>query len=169
MKITLLSVLVIMLFCGGCSIFRVERSVPDGGIGLSGSFNPKDSPEVARGISLEITSDPWLESFREARKRSPVLMIGTLTNESYQPIDMKLFTSQLMHEILNAGQIPFVEEIQVPIQDPKEPSLELARELKADFYALKERIEQTVLAERNAVLATAIASVASGVRCIEGP
>lgn len=27
------------------------------------------------------------------------------------------------------------------------------QELKADFYALKERIEQTVLAERNAVIA----------------
>lgn len=134
MKITLLSVLIFLLFCGGCSIFRVKQSEPDSGIGLSGSFNAGDSDQVAREISLEIISQPWLESFREGHKRSPVLMIGTLTNESYQTIDMRHFTSRLMHEILNAGQIPFVEEIQVPLQDLREPSLELARELKADFY-----------------------------------
>lgn len=134
MKITLLSVLIFLLFFSACATQKGSQSGPDSWIVLSGSFSAKDSPQVARELSLEITSHPWLENFKSTRKRSPVMMIGPITNESYQPIDTGLFARQLMHEILNAGQMSFVEEIPVPLKTRGEPTLELARELKADFF-----------------------------------
>lgn len=134
MRITILSVLSIMLILSGCAFRKRERPDPDSGIGLSGSFSAKDSPLVAREISLEITSHPWLQQFHGSRQRSPVIMIGILTNESYQTIDMDLFARQLMHEILSAGELRFVEELPVPLRERSEPSLDLAKELAADFY-----------------------------------
>jgi len=133
MRKTILSVLVTLLVLSGCAFRKATRPEPDSGIGLSGSFSAEDSPQVAREISLEVTSQAWLEQFKLTHKRSPVLMIGPLSNESQHPIDMARFASQLLHEILNAGQVRFVEALPTPFTTPGKATLEVAGELGADF------------------------------------
>jgi PBP1b-binding outer membrane lipoprotein LpoB len=60
----------------GCGETTVDRTDPNAVRDLSGNWNATDSQQVATTIIADVTTDPWLDKFREKNGRDPVIKVG---------------------------------------------------------------------------------------------
>jgi penicillin-binding protein activator len=107
-----LSVLAIFLISGsmtGCSsgtkVTRVDSGVATD---LSGRWNDTDSRLVAETMVKEALASPWLENFRHAKSRQPVVVVGGILNRSHEHINVQTFVTDLSRELTNSQQVMFV-------------------------------------------------------------
>lgn len=97
------------LVIAGCSETKtVTRVEPDQAIDLSGDWNDTDSRQVAEEMIKDVLSRPWLGDFRGDKKRTPVVIVGTIRNRSTEHIASTAFTKNLERELINAGRVDFV-------------------------------------------------------------
>jgi uncharacterized protein (TIGR02722 family) len=91
--------------CGGTTVNRTDtNAVRD----LSGNWNATDSQEVASSMIADITSDPWLEKFREKNGRDPVIKVGHVVNRSNEDISTKIFTNDIRRALRKTGKVDVV-------------------------------------------------------------
>lgn len=101
----LLSALMVTGGCASTTVSRVDAaSVTD----LSGQWNETDSRIVAEAMIQDALSRSWLAGYRSAHKRSPVVVVGTVSNRSHEHINVQTFISDLERELTNSGQVTFV-------------------------------------------------------------
>jgi len=93
--------------CGGGSK-TVTRVEPDQTIDLSGDWNDTDSRMVAEEMIKDALNRPWLGEFKGDKKRSPVVIVGTVRNRSSEHIASTAFTKNLERELINSGRVEFV-------------------------------------------------------------
>lgn len=106
------SLLVLLLLSGsitGCSsgtkVTRVDTSVATD---LSGRWNDTDSRLVAEAMVKEALASPWLENYRHAKGRQPVVVVGGILNRSHEHINVQTFVTDLSRELTNSQQVTFV-------------------------------------------------------------
>jgi len=75
---------------------------------LSGRWNDTDSRIVAEAMVKESLSYPWLNSFSQAKRRPPVVIVGTVLNRSHEHIDVQTFITDLERELTNSQKVTFV-------------------------------------------------------------
>ena len=97
-----------LAFSGGCASTAVSRVDAATVTDLSGRWNDTDSRMVAEAMIQEALSRPWLESYTNANKRPPVVVVGTVTNRSHEHINVQTFISDLERELTNSGRVTFV-------------------------------------------------------------
>jgi len=143
MRLTILTALIILLTLSGCALLKVEGPGPDSAIDLSGRWNDSDSRLLASELSADILARAWLQDFWIIRKRSPVIMMGPLRNESSEALSMDLFVKDLIRELLNSGQVRFVaarEDSETSLQPQfnaaEDSSQRIALETGADFLLM---------------------------------
>ncbi len=102
--ISLLALLI--LGCGESK--TVTRVEPDQAIDLSGDWNDTDSRMVAEEMIKDALNRPWLGEFKGEKKRSPVVIVGTVRNRSSEHIASTAFTKNLERELINSGSVEFV-------------------------------------------------------------
>jgi penicillin-binding protein activator len=91
--------------CASTSVTRVDAaSVTD----LSGRWNDADSRMVAEDMVKAALSGPWLETYTDANKRRPVVVVGTVNNRSHEHINVQTFINDLQRELTNSGKVTFV-------------------------------------------------------------
>jgi len=94
---------------GGCTpgtnITRVDTTVVTD---LSGHWNDTDSRLVAEAMVKEAIASHWLDEFTHERHRAPVVVVGTILNQSYEHIDTHTFIRDLERELGNAQSVRFV-------------------------------------------------------------
>lgn len=97
-----------LMVTGGCASTTVSRVDAASVTDLSGQWNETDSRIVAEAMIQDALSRSWLAGYRSAHKRSPVVVVGTVSNRSHEHINVQTFISDLERELTNSGQVTFV-------------------------------------------------------------
>jgi len=110
MRCGLVAVLsVIVAGLAGCGaetkVTRVDAGVVTD---LSGRWNDTDSRIVAESMVKEALEYPWLNTFSQTKRRQPVVVVGTVLNNSHEHINVQTFVTDLERELTNSQKITFV-------------------------------------------------------------
>jgi penicillin-binding protein activator len=99
----------VVLGLGGCGaetrVTRVDAGVVTD---LSGRWNDTDSRMVAESMVKEALEYPWLNNFSQAKRRQPVVVVGTVLNNSHEHINVQTFVTDLERELTNSQKVTFV-------------------------------------------------------------
>jgi uncharacterized protein (TIGR02722 family) len=77
-------------------------------IDLSGRWNDTDSRLVAETMVKEALGSPWLDNYRRAKGKQPVVVVGAILNRSHEHINVQTFVTDLSRELTNSQQVTFV-------------------------------------------------------------
>lgn len=98
-----------MLALVGCAretkVTRVDAGVVTD---LSGRWNDTDSRLVAESMVKEALEYPWLGNFSRTKQRQPVVIVGTVLNNSHEHINVQTFITDLERELTNSQLVTFV-------------------------------------------------------------
>lgn len=75
---------------------------------LSGRWNDTDSRMVAESMVKEALEYPWLNNFNDSKRRQPVVVVGTVMNNSHEHINVQTFVTDLERELTNSQKVTFV-------------------------------------------------------------
>lgn len=75
---------------------------------LSGRWNDTDSRMVAESMVKEALDYPWLSNFSQVNRRQPVVIVGTVLNNSHEHINVQTFITDLERELTNSQKVTFV-------------------------------------------------------------
>ncbi|MDH4186466.1 MAG: penicillin-binding protein activator LpoB [Nitrospira sp.] len=102
-------IVVVLLILAGCAqetkITRVDSGVVTD---LSGRWNDTDSRMVAEAMVKDALGYPWLSNFSSAKRRQPVVVVGTIQNSSHEHINVGTFVTDLERELTNSQKVTFV-------------------------------------------------------------
>ena len=103
------SVVCAVLIVAGCGhetkVTRVDAGVVTD---LSGRWNDTDSRMVAESMVKEALEYPWLGNFSQTKRRQPVVVVGTVLNNSHEHINVQTFVTDLERELTNSQKVTFV-------------------------------------------------------------
>jgi len=100
------STLIVMMGCTpGTNVTRVDTTVVTD---LSGHWNDTDSRLVAEAMVKEAIASHWLKEFTQDKHRLPVVVVGTILNQSYEHLATDTFIGDLERELSNAQAVRFV-------------------------------------------------------------
>ena len=92
--------------CGGTDVQRVDVGET---IDVSGRWNDTDSRLVSEAMIEDCINGGWLRKYyRTHGDKSPVLIVGTVRNNSHEHINVRTFTKDLERALLNSGEVDFV-------------------------------------------------------------
>ena len=92
--------------CGGeTRVTRVDAGVVTD---LSGRWNDTDSRMVAESMVKDALEYPWLNTFSQSKRRQPVVVVGTVMNNSHEHINVQTFVTDLERELTNSQKVTFV-------------------------------------------------------------
>jgi len=107
--LALVGVAALAVLVAGCGESKtVTRVDPDQAIDLSGDWNDTDSRQVAEEMIQDVLNRPWLGEFKSDKKRTPVIIVGSVRNRSSEHIASTAFTKNLERELINSGRVEFV-------------------------------------------------------------
>ncbi len=116
-----------LLILSGCGASKtVSRVEPNEQIDLSGEWNDTDSRLVAEEMIKDVLARPWLGDFKGDKKRTPVVIVGTVRNRTTEHIATTAFIKNLERELINSGRVDFVankeerQEVRDERQDQQE-------------------------------------------------
>ncbi|MDD6173047.1 MAG: penicillin-binding protein activator LpoB [Elusimicrobiaceae bacterium] len=107
MKKLLIAFLVLpfLLACGT----KVERMDVDTTKDLSGKWNDTDSRLVAETMIQECLNGGWYaKALRESKGKEPVVIVGTVNNDTMEHINTGAFIEELQRALINSGKVEFV-------------------------------------------------------------
>ncbi len=87
---------------------KVTRVNPNSETDLSGYWNDTDSRLVAEKMISDLQTSPWVDKFEQENNRKPVVIVGRITNRSYEHIDVETFVKNLEAALVNGGIVTFV-------------------------------------------------------------
>ena len=100
---------VVLAGLAGCGaetrVTRVDAGVVTD---LSGRWNDTDSRMVAESMVKEALEYPWLNNFSDSKRRQPVVVVGTVMNNSHEHINVQTFVTDLERELTNSQKVTFV-------------------------------------------------------------
>ncbi len=94
-----------LLACG-TKVKRMEvEQVKD----VSGSWNDTDSREVAKTMIEDCLNGAWYaKALKEKKGADPVVIVGTVRNDSMEHINTNTFIEELQRALINSGKVEFV-------------------------------------------------------------
>ncbi|PIQ07766.1 MAG: penicillin-binding protein activator LpoB [Ignavibacteriales bacterium CG18_big_fil_WC_8_21_14_2_50_31_20] len=141
--ILIASFLVILIT--GCGSSRtVQRTSSDTTVDLSGRWNDTDSRLTAKKMVDGLLEARWVSNYVKEHKKKPVVIVGTIKNNSSEHIQTKVFSKDIERELINSGEVRFVasSEERSEIREERseqqqyssmETAKRLANETGADF------------------------------------
>jgi uncharacterized protein (TIGR02722 family) len=102
-------VVLFSVFVFGCSSSRqVSRVSADSVTDVSGDWNDTDSRLVSETMIKDLTAAGWVDNFRQDEGKKPMVIVGRITNRTYEHIDVTTFVKDLERSLLNDGVVNFV-------------------------------------------------------------
>jgi uncharacterized protein (TIGR02722 family) len=153
-KFTLIPTAMILASLAGCASqggapnYSVQRVDPEQVVDVDYRFTDDDARSVYRGMVNDALSKPWIDNWKsENGGKRPIVIIGTVKNETNDYIDTKMFTKRLEEEFINSGRVRVVSERDQrgELRDERlagqefnrpETIKKVANELGADFMVL---------------------------------
>ncbi len=143
----ILLVLMLSFITIGCGS-KVERIDANEVVDLSGNWNDSDVRLVARTLVDSCLNDsPAIRNYTSKNRKPPVVIIGTIKNNSDEHIDTSILAKQLEAALVNSGEVDFVanayerDEIRNERNDQQinasmATAAQLANETGADFMLI---------------------------------
>lgn len=95
----------LLLACGT----KVERMDVNTTKDLSGNWNDTDSRLVAETMIQECLNGAWYaKALRESKGKEPVVIVGTVNNDTMEHINTGVFIEELQRALINSGKVEFV-------------------------------------------------------------
>ena len=107
-KTPLIIGLLVLVLASGCATTKVTRVDREEKIDLSGEWNDYDAMLVAQSMIKDCLERPWLYNYVKIKGENPTVIVGKVTNKSYEHINSQVFTKYLEKELLNSGKVIFV-------------------------------------------------------------
>jgi len=126
---------------------KVSRVQSDTQTNYSGEWNDTDARMVAESMINDVVGKPWLKQFKKSHDKPPVVIIGSVRNESMEHIDTEVFTKEMERAFVNTGLVTMVaspeerKEVREERVDQQqhasyETAKALAQELGADYMMI---------------------------------
>ena len=164
MGLRLWMVLAMVVIMTGCSSTKATRIDANKTTDLNGSWNDSDARMTAETMITECMQGRWLGEFLQAQGgRSPVVIVGSVRNKTFEHIDSGVFIDDLQKALIDSGKVSFVaskeergevrEERQDQLAGNTEPTTvtPTGHETGADFMlqgsidAMKEAVDSQTL------------------------
>jgi uncharacterized protein (TIGR02722 family) len=99
----------VVVLVGGCaSRPQVNRTSSDEMIDVSGYWNDTDSQLVSIEMVDDSLSRVWIDEWRGATGAKPVVIVGSIRNQSSEHINTRTFTKDLERALVNSGRVRLV-------------------------------------------------------------
>lgn len=136
-----------VLFSSCRPVNKVNRVDPGTTTDLSGRWNDTDARMVSEKMINDTMTKPWLNQFSRENSRNPVVIVGTVRNETMEHIDTEVFTKEIERAFVNSGSVTVVasREERQEVRDERldqqtnasyETTKRMAQELGADFMMI---------------------------------
>ena len=89
---------------------KVKRLSEDEVIDLNGYWNENDVKVVCEALINDCIQSPRGAKFEEKNGRAPVVVLGTIKNESVERIDTKIISKRMQNAIIKTGVLEFVAD-----------------------------------------------------------
>lgn len=106
-KIVSLILISSIFLLNGCAT-KVTREDIHKTIDLSGRWNDTDARMVADEMVKSCLSGVWINEFNKASGRSPMVIVGTIKNNTYEHINPGVFVDELQKALMNSDKVAFV-------------------------------------------------------------
>ncbi len=100
-------IFLLLIFVASCAT-KVGRVDSDSVTDLSGRWNDTDSRIVAQELIPDMLSAGWLARYTADNNEPPVVLIGTVKNNSSEHIPVETFTKAIEKAMVNSGRIDIV-------------------------------------------------------------
>ena len=104
----LLVLMVVGWLLAGCASVKVDRLDVDETVDLSGHWNDTDSRLVSEAMIADALARPWIDEFKTAAGREPVVIVGSVRNRSDEHINTQTFVKDLERALINSGDVQLV-------------------------------------------------------------
>ena len=105
-KVLAALLLVPFVFACGPSVKRVETNLVKD---VSGGWNDTDAQMVAQEMITDCLQGGWYNKFLTGNGgKEPVVIVGTVTNESSEHINTRVFIEEMQRALINSGKVDFV-------------------------------------------------------------
>ncbi|MBF0330715.1 MAG: penicillin-binding protein activator LpoB [Candidatus Omnitrophica bacterium] len=136
----------LVLVAAGCSTQVIRKDVKDV-VDLSGRWNDTDARMVAEEAVKACTDGAWIGAFNKSNGRDPVVIVGTIVNNSHEHINAQVFVEDLEMALVNSGKVKFVaskaerpdvreERLDQQMNSSVETRAKLIQETGADFMLM---------------------------------
>lgn len=90
--------------------WKITRVDPETTIDYDYRFDDEDARAVYQGMIADALSKPWIDQWMATHNDRPVVIVGTVRNETQDYIDYKMFTKRIEEELINSGRVRVVAE-----------------------------------------------------------
>jgi len=104
-----LSIFVFVILASVSCSRQITRVSSEEQIDLSGRWNDTDSRIAAEALIEQVLNRDWIENFKQANDRKPVMVVGLITNKSSEHIDSDTYIKDIEKAILNDGRVRLVQ------------------------------------------------------------
>jgi uncharacterized protein (TIGR02722 family) len=101
--------LTIATITSSCARRKVTRIDPDRVTDLSGRWNNTDARLTAETIADQALTGRWLNEFILSKNQRPVIVVGTIRNNSHEHIDTEIFIKDIERAFLKSQSIRLVQ------------------------------------------------------------
>ncbi len=137
--------------------WRIDRRDPQTVTDYDYRFDEDDAREVARALTADVLSRPWIPQYEGAHPgQRPLIVLGNVRNNTEDYINSEIFTDPLQAELLNSGRVRVKaerdlreelrdERLDTKFNDP-ETVKAVAKEVNADYMlvgTIKDQKERT--------------------------
>lgn len=89
----------------GCASSTVERVDFDSQQDLSGYWNDTDARIVSNDLAEQLTDSSWYNRFIQENDRKPVIIIGSIRNNTDEHINTSIISKKLEISLINTGKV----------------------------------------------------------------
>ena len=89
----------------GCVSSTVERVAFDSQQDLSGYWNDTDARIVSNDLAEQLTDSSWYNRFIQENDRKPVIIIGSIRNNTDEHINTSIISKKLEISLINTGKV----------------------------------------------------------------
>lgn len=99
--------LLVAPFMFGCSpkVKRVETNLVKD---VSGAWNDTDAQMVAQEMITDCLNSGWYSKFVNKTGREPVVIVGTVVNNTMEHINTGVFVEEMQRALINSAKVDFV-------------------------------------------------------------
>ena len=103
----LLFALLAVPFVFACSpkVTRIDTNVVKD---VSGGWNDTDAQMVAQEMITDCLNSGWYPKFLTRNGREPVVIVGTVVNQTMEHINTGVFIEEMQRALINSGRVEFV-------------------------------------------------------------
>ncbi len=135
----------------GCSSTTVTRVPTEEQIDLSGRWNDTDSQQAAQTLVDQSVATPWVDNHLMERSAKPVVIIGTIRNQTPEHIAVKTLVADLERSFINSGRVTVVASAteREELRDEREDQQRFASEETAKAWGRERGADYMLIGEIN--------------------